>query len=329
MATSDNKNQRFWEFYLVRYLVPSIVAGVCMAYIFIAKDYGCTKEFKNFKSLIEWLSKNFNTIMFIVWGVVSFAVMYLFSGITMFIHAIRSSFIGVSPFTFYSDVYHQDYSENTFEVMYQQYKESYRHFREHGTAFETSFLITLATIMIEPSIAHLYPKFCAIFLVICLLGTISGSYFGIYLELSLYKKIKIIRTKLSYIFWLVNIVILGMYIYSTYHVYKLIPDKGATQQKVSCCALIESAVSSSENMEIRKDMHATSINFNESYIQVNNMNINSFNGIFKQESNIEYNFNGSTLCVENLNINSYNNIRNISQHSVNKKKQNMSASICK
>lgn len=149
-------------------------------------------EFCNFKSFIEWLNKNFNSIMFIVWGVISFALMYIVSGFTMFIHSMRSVFIWVNPFTYYSTVYSKQY--NTISVggkiiNYDKYKESYRHFREHGTAFEVSFYLIGATFFIEPTFFVLHKCISIILLGVCFLGTLAGSYFGIYLELSLYLEV--------------------------------------------------------------------------------------------------------------------------------------------
>jgi len=88
---SDSNNNRYWEQYLVRYFVPTIIAGLCIGFLLLHDKLGFigitnSEQTKSITQILNTFKDKVNIYLCIGFALVSFAYVYVVSGISMVIH---------------------------------------------------------------------------------------------------------------------------------------------------------------------------------------------------------------------------------------------------
>lgn len=132
-----DREQRWWEFYLVRYFVGTVV-GTIIVLLLVFGEGSKVKEILVKVDAFEVSVNNFQMVHLWLYGFLGLAFCYIASGPILLFHAIRG--LGYKKkdergiYKYYKRLAeHRSKKEKNAAI--KEYVESYKHLREHGNAF--------------------------------------------------------------------------------------------------------------------------------------------------------------------------------------------------
>lgn len=129
---------RFWDYYLVRYLAPTALGMLIIFYIINDNKFLLNTSYCQYHEiLLQFRKTRFDIFSLIIWGIFGFLYMYISSSFILFLHAIRL-FPFIKNFNFFSTVLLLA-KKRVKNEKNKDFVETYRHLREHGNAFGIMF----------------------------------------------------------------------------------------------------------------------------------------------------------------------------------------------
>lgn len=106
MSENSDLNNRYWEQYLVRYFVPTIIAGLCIGFLLLHNKLGFigitnSEQTKSITQILNTFKDKVNIYLCIGFALVSFAYVYVVSGISMAIHVCLPTLLRYVPNEFW------------------------------------------------------------------------------------------------------------------------------------------------------------------------------------------------------------------------------------
>ena len=136
-----DKVHRWWEFYLVRYFVGTVVGTIIVLILVFGEGSSIKNIIKNIDVLQVGIN-NFQMVHLWLYAFLGLAYCYIASGPILFLHAIRGIVFSKNNHNIY-EYYKQlaeDRAKREKNDQVKEYVESYKHLREHGNAFFIVFM---------------------------------------------------------------------------------------------------------------------------------------------------------------------------------------------
>lgn len=158
MADSNNadkkesQNNRFWDYYLVRYLAPTGFAMIILMYLSAHHKNEILVLLKIEPSFLDLFLDEKGKISFLtmsIWSGLGFLYMYISSMLVLFFHTIRFAVLNNSVYGSYKKLAMQRTDGNS--AWKKDIQESYKHLREHGNAFGIMLSEILLAILLSAS----------------------------------------------------------------------------------------------------------------------------------------------------------------------------------
>ncbi|MBE3650927.1 hypothetical protein [Paenibacillus polymyxa] len=139
-----DRDQRWWEFYLVRYFVGAVV-GTIIVLLLVFGEGSKVKDILEKVDAFKVSVNNFQMVHLWLYGFLGLAYCYIASGPILLLHAVRGWVFKTDRgiYKYYNQLAEHRAKREKNDAI-KEYVESYKHLREHGNAF---FIVLMEIIL--------------------------------------------------------------------------------------------------------------------------------------------------------------------------------------